>query len=655
MKWAFIDYEFNSTAEAELNLVSVAVLCREDGEVTFRRTFWLFKSPCVKKQAASFFRLLINKGYTFVAYTEAEARSFLALFGGVEKYKYLDLYLEYRCLLNQNNKLAYGRQYIHGKEIVTKPPPGWSNVETTADEDEAHHKPEYSLAAACYKLLGIKIDTVEKNTVRQIIIDNNAETIVASRDRILEYNFSDIANMPALLDAVLNEFVAKGFTLETWLHGAYSRGDYSARAARMVAAGYPVNVERLRKFAANVLPIMEEAAMSCMGGDIKPFRRNVKTNRLSVNEGVIRKWVDDSGFAESWMKTAKGKHSLSKDAFNRFFDPSSEGFGGDFYRYLKTKQSMNGFLPISEGSKRKSFFDFLGSDGRVRPFMGLYGAKTARSQPGAVGVIFLKSHWMRIFVEASAGRALTGADYGSQEFLVAAALSQDLNMFDAYKSGDVYMTLAIAVGLAPAGATRVTHKAAREKAKTLVLGMSYDMGPKSMAARLGVTEDAARGIIDTFYKMYPAYKRWKKAVQDRYRLNKRLILPDGWVMWGDNDNPRSVGNFLVQGHGSVIMRRAVRLSQDTGLSVIQTLHDALYIEHDSRAYSRVIPTFFEAMQQAFQDVMKPYGVTLPITLEADSWSRDYSGEEKLPGVGFTKEYVDAKGAPDLERYRKFFE
>jgi hypothetical protein len=355
------------------------------------------------------------------------------------------------------------------------------------------------------------------------------------------------------------------------------------------------------------------------------------------------------------------KLSLSKDAFNDWFDSQSKGFGGAFCNFLKTRQSLNGFtLPASGESKRGVFMDFVGSDGRVRPNFGIYGSQASRSQPGAVGFIPLKAHWMRNFIEAPKGKAIVGIDFASQEFLIAAILSQDEKMIQAYASGDVYLAFGKEAKLIPPEGTKTTHKKLRDMCKTVVLGISYDLSCKGLAPRLSQiteevwTEEKADDLIKLFYEVYCDYREWKEEIKQDYEQVGWAQLSDGWMMWGDNDNHRSVGNFPVQGMGAVIMREAVRRAEAAGLEIIFTLHDALYAEINSYDMAAV-KTLMRCMSEAFDHCMKPYGKACPIRLEGEVWSTDYTEKmpEKVENVVALCEYIDDKGKADLERYRKY--
>lgn len=696
MKIAFLDFEFTGLYNPVLDLVSAAVECREDGEVTYIREFWLFRDERGREAARRFFSRLMAEGYTFCAYVmEAEARSLLALYGDdrswLKGFKALDLYLEYRCLLNHNHALAYGEQYLNGQVITTTPPPPkWLRDEAGGEDEEAgdsHHKPSYSLAAATFKLLGVKIDTAEKGEVRDIIIRGDEAEIQAARLRIQKYNASDIVYLRPMLKAVYETFLrqlrpkpregapasfkaryeaAQATDTQEWLKGALARGEYAVRTARMLALGYPVNLARVGKFTANIPKILDASTRACLDAapEVQAFRWAKKEERWTLNEKAVRDWVVAQNLPR-WRMTDGGKSkvkklSLSKDAFADWYDSTSPGFGGAFTRHLKTKQSLNGFVPSPAG-KRGVFTDFIGSDGRVRPNFGIYGSQASRSQPGAVGFIPLKAHWMRVFIEPPKGKALAQGDFASEEFLVAAILSQDDAMIRAYASGDVYLAFGKDAGLIPKDGTKATHKKERDLCKTVVLGISYDLSRIGLAPRLTAltgetwTEDRAQDLIDAFYDAYPTYKAWKEDTRQAYDELRWLALSDNWVMWGDNDNPRSVGNFPVQGEGAVIMRRAVALAQDAGLDVVYTVHDSLTIEFDA-ADLGAIETLRRCMVQGFDEVMSRYGKTAPVRVDLEAWSPAYAAAlPEMPGVKFQAEHATGKGAADLARYRTFLE
>jgi hypothetical protein len=634
-----------------------------------RKTLWLYKDDAAKEQAKAYIQKALDAGYVMVAYViEAEARATHTLFGREFMFPAIDLYLEYRNLLNHNDELSYGHQYIDGKTIkTTKPPNKWAVGEYDPDdpdeEDDAHHKPSYSLAAATYKLLAVKIDTEEKTAVRDIIIECDPAKLLESKERILLYNESDVEHLPKLLTAVALQNTMQSFTLMHWYQSALKRGEYGIRTARMVRLGYPINHDKVNLFTANVRGILEAAIDDCLdhSGEVESFRFEKRTGGYVQSQKAIRDWVRAQG-KPHWRKTKAGEISLSKDAFKDWYNSESPGFAGAFCRYSKTKQSLNGFLP-AKTSKKKQFKEFIGTDGRVRPYFGIYGSQSSRSQPGATSYLWLKAKWMQNFLEAPPGYALASADFASQEFLVAAIISQDKAMMEAYASGDPYLDFGKRAFLIPPDGTKESHRMMREVCKTCVLGMSYLMSAKGLAPRLTqamgreVTTEQAEELIKAFDTAFPNYAQWRMDIRNTYATDKCLVLSDGWTMWADNDNFRSVANFPVQGEGAVILREAVARLQDSKINVIATVHDSVVIQFKSENTDKVLPLFRDCMILAFESVMKKFGNTFPIRVDGEAWSRDYVERDgsTVHGFSLSNEFIHEKAHADYERYKKFFD
>lgn len=676
-RFCYLDYEFSGISEKDLSLVSVSLLFRKEGKDIAERTFWLYDSEEAKKRLKAYILDAIDKEYIFVSYVmEAEMRSLLTLFSdqpsALKNIRAIDLYLEYRNLLNHNHKYAYGDQLIDGKVITTTPPPNkWERVEfDPADPDyieqeEKHHDPSYSLAAAVYKLLGEKIDTEEKTRIRDIIIEHDPGKLLEHKEEILSYNASDIKHLPALL----NKFREMSPTPE-WAYHALKRGEYAVRTARMIRHGYPINRTKVDLFTKNVAHILDTAVNDCLehSAEVESFRYDKRKNVYVANQKAIRDWIKEQN-KPTWRKTSGGKNgknrqlSLSKDAFRDWYDSTSPGFAGAYCRYVKTRQSLNGFTPSSKPSKRGKFTDFVGSDNRVRPNFGIYSSQSSRSQPGATGYLWLKAKWMQNFLEAPEGYALASADFASQEFLVAAIVSQDEAMMQAYASGDPYLAFGKLAGLIPPEGTKETHLQMREVCKQCVLGMSYLMSAKGLAPRLSqamgkdVTVEEAEGFIDMFDDAFEDYAEWRRNIKREYEQDGMLQLSDGWTMWGDNDNFRSVANFPIQGEGAVIMREAVALLQDAKINVIATVHDSIVIEYKVENTQLVLRLFNGCMKQAFENVMSTYGKTLPIRVSGEAWSKSYADLAPSETCGFKlmEEFIHEKAKNDYERYKKFFD
>jgi hypothetical protein len=658
-KKIFLDFEFRNPQNRYLEILCAA--WQMDDHPTVHR-LWLEDEKDRRVFAIQTARLA--ETHVFVAYVvEAEARCLFQMWDEFnchpENPEFIDLYVEYRMLTNHNHELAYGEQLIKGKKVFTKPPkPKYQQTEADKNDD-LHHKPEHSLSACCFKMLGEEIDTEHKRAMRDLIISGRPLTS-ENVENVLDYCASDVVFLPKLLETMSKYLFKKvGATkkdLPRLRKEAYLRGEYAARTARMVMVGYPINYNALKRFSGDTDKILRTEAeeVNRQYPDVKPFIWNSKTQRYVQKAHPLREWIEAQGHPD-WLRTDKGQLSLSLDAFRKFYSSQSQNLGGAMNKYLYTKQSLNGFLPRGVGSKRRSFWEFVGDDQRVRPYFGIYGAQSARSQPASTGFLPLKANWMRAFIEPPKGRAIVGIDYGSQEFLISALLSEDDEMIKAYESGDPYLYFAKADGAVPADGTKEDYADERSIYKTVTLGISYLMGPRSLASKLSselgktYTEDDAQDLINRFYEAFPDFSEWQTDhIESYYDAGcfAKVKLPCGWYMFSNNPNRKSVGNVPIQGFGSSIMRKSVALAQDRGLDVIYTLHDAIYVEYDSNddtAIRKLEQSMDEGFRYYFPEHLKHRATC---RLDTFTWSKDFDAPNNI--------YIDKKGEKDYLKYREYF-
>ena len=88
----------------------------------------------------------------------------------------------------------------------------------------------------------------------------------------------------------------------------------------------------------------------------------------------------------------------------------------------------------------------VGDDGRNRCLLSPFRARTGRNQPSNSKFIFGPSVWLRGLIRPRPGWGLAYVDWSQQEFGIAAALSGDPAMMEAYRSGDPYLAFAIQAG-----------------------------------------------------------------------------------------------------------------------------------------------------------------------------------------------------------------
>lgn len=671
MKFCYIDFEYFNPEEPDPELVCASVQLT-GGDV---QSFWLLDNPLGVSQLKDIIRYCKENNYTIVCFNAiAEGRCFLALGLDVRDFKWIDLYCEWKMITNHCHKFQYGRQLIKGKEVFTKPPKNkWERTEED-EEKISSSKAEHNLGSAVFKMLNKRIDTERKNRVRDIIISANVEDIHDHREEIIEYCESDIEHLPNLLQqfqkAYKHLFKDHKEILSGMKEDMLFRGEYSARTAMIEQLGQPLDYDRLKNLSANTNDILMECQrdINRQFPEVKPFRFKKREMRFAWSQKDTRLHLQKiltKHQLDNWMQTNKGAMSLSLDAFTKYFDFKHEypegNFGAQMVRYLKLRQSINGFSP---GSKN-SYWDTVGTDKRSRPFLNIYGSQSARNQPKATGFLFLKPAWMRSLMKPKPGHCIIGIDYSSEEFLLGGLLSEDERMIEAYHSGDPYLYFGKAYEVIPEDGTKKSHPVERYEMKQTVLSIQYKMGAKGLANSLTLkgnreyTVEEAQDFIDGFNSVFHKYAQWCDDMVYTYEVKGFERLPCGWVMFGDNDNWRSIANFPVQGFGSTILRHAVKNCQDVGLDVIQSLHDALYIETPISGWMKEADRMRDAMDAAFRYYFKDTGYydQAICRMDADVWS-----PEMKPSKGVTTEgmeykiqtmYVDERATNEFERFGKY--
>ncbi len=661
-KVLFIDFEFNRIVEPRVNLVCCVTTDLKTLKVN---KFWLHKDAYANKML----RNHINKYDTIIGYsTVAEARSFISLGLNPLDFKWIDLFIEYRFITNHNDKLLWGKQLVDGKvKPVRKPPPKWERSE---EDSKSSFRPTHSLAEATFKLTGEIRNIKEKEEVRNLIISAPEKFTSAERKRILEYCADDVIFMPKIWERIKEELkvLDKKVDMQEYFDEALLRGRYSAHTAIMENLGYPIDVEKTKNFSRQVNTILFECQkeINSFFPEIKPFRWNRPKQRFSQNQASIKAWIRENHDTNKWMKTDTDELSLSLDAFQRFYDFKhqypQDNFGAQMVRYAKLKQSLYGF---SESTKKETFWDSVGSDGRARPYMNHYGAQSSRSQPGARGFMFLKPAWMRALVVPKPGMFMASIDYGQQEFFIAALKSEDRNMIDAYLSGDPYLYGAKLARVIPMSATKESHKLVRDVFKNTYLGILFGMTKYGLAIKLTqdtgrtYTEEDAQAEIDRFADTFPKYMEYKESIASEYEDKGSITLPCGWRMWGDNENIRSVANVPIQGTGASVMRKSVDLAVERDVKILFTLHDANYME-DYIGNEDKILKLRDSMREAFvfyfPNRLKKYAEQ--IKLDPYAWSPNYKKDSTLIlkswKVPTSNLYIDERSLTEYEKFSQYF-
>jgi len=236
--------------------------------------------------------------------------------------------------------------------------------------------------------------------------------------------------------------------------------------------------------------------------------------------------------------------------------------------------------------------------------LSAFRSRTGRNQPSNARFIFGPAVWLRGLIKPDPGSGIAYIDWSQQEFGIAAALSGDPQMQQAYLSGDPYLEFAKQAGAASLNATKRSHKAEREQFKACMLAVQYGMGPRSFAERIGQPVTHAKNLLRLHEETYRVFWKWSDATVDYAMLRGRLWTVFGWtVHTGINPNPRFFRNFLMQANGAEILRLACCLAVEAGIKICAPIHDAILIEAPLEELDKTVKTTQALMARASEIVL----------------------------------------------------
>jgi DNA polymerase I len=470
----------------------------------------------------------IGPNALFIAYyASAEIGCHLAL-GWPKPARILDLFTEYRC---QTNGLPL---------LVPEAPPARDPLTGRKRRIGRH-----SLLGALANYGLDSIGVVEKEAMRALVLRGGPWTR-HEQQQILDYCESDVEALARLLSAVLNRSVD--------LRHALLRGRYMAAAAAMEHTGIPIDrvlYDRLR----NNWESLKGQLIARVDVQYGVFEG------LSFRRDRFAAWLVRSGIP--WPRLESGALALDEETFSEMS-----------MRYPVLKPLHDLLYALSDLRLNDLA---VGDDNRNRTILSAFRAKTGRNQPGNSEFVFGPARWLRGLIKPPPGYRVAYVDWEQQEFGIAAVLSGDPNMLEAYLSGDCYLAFGKQAGLIPPGGTKDTHANERELCKRCVLGVQYGMTEFGLAMNVGGIA-VARRLLRAHWETYRVFWRWSDRALDHAMITGSIHTVFGWTLHlGSEINPRSLRNFPMQANGAEMLRLAVCLATERGIEVCAPVHDAVVV------------------------------------------------------------------------------
>jgi DNA polymerase I len=416
------------------------------------------------------------------------------------------------------------------------------------------------------------LNVVEKTALRKLVLRDGPFS-PEEQQALLDYCENDVIALRKLLP-VLEERLNLPLALQ--------RGRYAKAVARIEWNGIPIDIERLQLLRTHWTDIRGQL-ISRIDSDYGVY--DGQTFRAERWE----RWVSTHGI--SWPRLESGRLALDDETFKEI------SRAHPLVRPIHQLRTAISQLRLESLS--------VGSDGRNRTSLSAFRAKTGRNQPSNSKFIFGPSAWVRHLILPEPGFGLAYVDWSQQEFGIAAALSGDRAMLEAYTSGDAYLAFAKQAAAVPSDATTVSHSLVRDQYKACSLAVQYGMGAESLAAQIDKPLYVASELLAVHRRTYPDFWRWSDAAVDYAFLHGRLYTTFGWQIQihSSDTNARMLRNFPMQANGAEMLRLACCLTTEQGIRVCAPVHDALLIEAPLNQLEDAVLRTQDSMARASRTVL----------------------------------------------------
>lgn len=218
------------------------------------------------------------------------------------------------------------------------------------------------------------------------------------------------------------------------------------------------------------------------------------------------------------------------------------------------------------------------------------------------------------------GNVFVSADYSQFELRLVAVMANDKKMIEDFNN-DIDIHTATAAQVYGVSLDQVT-KDMRRHAKTVNFGVLYGMSPHGLSVATGMTRDAAKEFIDTYFKIRKPVREYidntlKKALDDGYVstiFGRRRPTPDlkSSNFMVREGAKRAAANMPIQGTEADLMKMAMlqveqKLSGGLGEQLLQ-IHDSILVECPEKNADEVAALLKETMEGIHE---------LPVKLKVD--------------------------------------
>jgi hypothetical protein len=404
-----------------------------------------------------------------------------------------------------------------------------------------------------------------------------------------------------------------------------NRGDYSRVTASYEWWGMPIDVITANRLMASRVKIQDMAIRDMeMKHHFGVYEFDEKDGLWHWSDERFSKLVHDRGLQDLWPKTPSGMYCVS--------DP---GRGGDNKKVFKAMCLHDPYFePLRVGrSLAKEFNGFslpIGDDGRVRAGNLPFAQKGMRSSPQG-GSIFAMDSRNRWLIQTTPDQPCSYIDLSSCEFVVAAAMSGDINMLricDEVRSDpikNVYVEIMKAAGVAKPDATKKLIGALYKIWKIGGLATLYGIEIESLKKALSVPYRTAKFIYDFFHDHFTTYWRFIDNQVVRGQSRGFMETLGGWRLDTRYQKKNTLKNFPIQANACEVLHLGAIKMVDRGVIIGTTVHDAIFLQSTPNEIEEHVRIAQECFKEAGLEI-----VGYPMSSDAYTFTgrfEDHDGED----------------------------
>lgn len=279
--------------------------------------------------------------------------------------------------------------------------------------------------------------------------------------------------------------------------------------------------------------------------------------------GKIVEFLESIGeLPANWPRTPTRKLKATKDLMETLDHPL-----GAAQRTMAQTEKVLGYL---DKVARQAHYT-----GRCHPQVGVLGASATGRMSYSMPELQQFPADARPILRADVDAGFTSIDWSQIEPVVMGNMARDIGFLEPYEAGaDLYEPIMRACGID------------RPMAKVVLLATMYGQGVKSLAARIGHTEESAAQIRRQMLTgTMPLCERWMSRIADIGDNYGRVITAGGRILPIDPGFGYKAVNYVIQGSAYDVLAATICTMEERGLGdhVMLAMHDELVVDTDVAA------------------------------------------------------------------------